>query len=126
MKKQPGWAVSQSDGWINKELANCRFPDERHGRRLHNWWNSLQKTSGEATPWAMSGLGQHQGGLPLLWQRTDQRELIFCAVILPARGEDFPLAAWASPSDSSRHDGVSLIGAKVPHRSGILKKTYML
>jgi len=47
----------------------------------------------------MSRLGQHQGGLPLLWQRTDQRE--------SARSEsgvNSPtfLWIWAKTEDLSR------------------------
>jgi len=52
MNKRPGWAASQSDGWINEELANCRFHDERHGRRLHRLVEQFTENIGGSIPWA--------------------------------------------------------------------------
>jgi len=52
MNQRPGFAASQSDGWINEELANCRFHDERHGRRLHKLVEQFAKNIGGSIPWA--------------------------------------------------------------------------
>ena len=52
MNKRPGFAALQSDGWINKELARCRFQDERHGRRVRKLLEQLSDNIGGSIPWA--------------------------------------------------------------------------
>ncbi len=52
MKKQPGWAALQSNGWIDQELASCNFQDERHGRRLRKLVEQSAENIGGSIPWA--------------------------------------------------------------------------
>jgi hypothetical protein len=52
MKKRPWFADEQSDGWINQELASCRFQDERHSGRLHKLLEQLSDHIGGSIPWA--------------------------------------------------------------------------
>ena len=52
MKPRRGFAKSHSDGWIDKELASCRFRDERHARRLRKLLGQLSDHIGGSIPWA--------------------------------------------------------------------------
>src|SRR5215470_10817793 len=52
MKRRPGFARLQSDGWIDEELESCRFQDERHGKRLRKIVEQLADHIGDSIPWA--------------------------------------------------------------------------
>lgn len=52
MKPRRGFAESQSDGWINQELVNCRFEDERHAKRLRKLLGLFSDHIGGSIPWA--------------------------------------------------------------------------
>jgi hypothetical protein len=44
-------AVSRSDSWIDDELAECRFHDERHRKRFHKLLQQLTSGVGSSIPW---------------------------------------------------------------------------
>lgn len=52
MKPRRGLAESQSDGWIDQELVNCRFEDERHAKRLRKLLGLFSDHLGGSIPWA--------------------------------------------------------------------------
>src|SRR5215469_13034170 len=52
MRRRRGFAGLQSDGWIDKELASCKFHDERHGKRLRKLLGQLSDHIGGSIPWA--------------------------------------------------------------------------
>jgi hypothetical protein len=51
MRKRQEFA-SQSDRWIDNELARCKFRDERHGKRLRKLLDQLSENIGGSIPWA--------------------------------------------------------------------------
>ncbi len=51
MRKRQEFA-SQSDRWIDNELARCKFRDERHGERLRKLLDQLSENIGGSIPWA--------------------------------------------------------------------------
>ena len=51
MRKRQEFA-SQSDRWIDNELARCKFRDERHGKRLRKVLDQLSQNIGGSIPWA--------------------------------------------------------------------------
>lgn len=46
-----GSTASRSDGWIDHELADCRFKDIRHGKRFRKLLQQLSNGVGESIPW---------------------------------------------------------------------------
>src|SRR5215469_18812016 len=52
MRRRRGFAGLQSDGWIDKELASCKFEDERHASRLRKLLGQLSDHIGGSIPWA--------------------------------------------------------------------------
>ena len=46
-----GSTASRSDGWIDQELADCRFRDVRHGKRFRKLLQQLSDGIGGSIPW---------------------------------------------------------------------------
>jgi len=46
-----GSTASRSDGWIDQELADCRFKDVRHGKRFRKLLQQLSNGVGGSIPW---------------------------------------------------------------------------
>lgn len=46
-----GSTASRSDGWIDQELADCRFKDVRHGKRFRKLLQQLSNCVGGSIPW---------------------------------------------------------------------------
>jgi hypothetical protein len=47
-----GSTASRSDGWIDQELADCKFRDVRHGKRFRKLLQQFSDGVGESIPWA--------------------------------------------------------------------------
>lgn len=52
MNKPQELARVQFDGWIESELAGCKFKDARHGKRLRKLLEQLAQNIGGSIPWA--------------------------------------------------------------------------
>lgn len=50
--KRSGDAVCGGEGWIDQELAGCKFKDMRLGKRLRRLIGQLGAGPGESIPWA--------------------------------------------------------------------------
>jgi hypothetical protein len=46
-----GSTASRSDGWIDRELAECKFNDVRHGKRFRKLLQQLSDGVGGSIPW---------------------------------------------------------------------------
>jgi hypothetical protein len=47
-----GSTASRSDGWIDQELADCKFRDVRHGKRFRKLLQQFSDGVGGSIPWA--------------------------------------------------------------------------
>jgi hypothetical protein len=50
-EKNVGSTASRSDGWIDRELAECKFNDVRHGKRCRKLLQQLSDGVGGSIPW---------------------------------------------------------------------------
>jgi len=57
-----------TDAWFDRELAGCRFADERLNKRLRKLLERMDGAMGASIPRACQDWGKHQGGLSLLLQ----------------------------------------------------------
>lgn len=62
------WSV-----WFDRGTAGCSLADARLHKRLRTLLERMGGAMGEKHSAGLPGPGEHQGGLPLRRQRTDQR-----------------------------------------------------
>ena len=57
-----------AEPWFDRELAGCSFADERLNKRLRRLLERMEGAVGASIPLACQDLGEHQGGLSVLFQ----------------------------------------------------------
>jgi Transposase DNA-binding len=55
--------ASQTNTWIDRELAGSEFRDVRLNKRFRKLFQQLSESTGESIPLVLPGLGKHKGGL---------------------------------------------------------------
>jgi Transposase DNA-binding len=56
--------------WIDRECAECHFKDVRLQKRLGMLLEQMSAGVGESISFCLPGLDEHQGGIPVLFQRA--------------------------------------------------------
>jgi hypothetical protein len=54
--------------WVSEDTAECDLGDARLNRRLGAMLEAMGERPGKSLPTAFSGLGEHEGRLPLFRQ----------------------------------------------------------
>jgi hypothetical protein len=95
--------------WLEQELDDCEFPDERLGARFQKLIHQLSNDIGGAHSFGLQGCGQYESRLPFLSNKRVRDQQILAGHFQATREDLLPQRCGA---DTSRHDGIHILSQR--------------